>query len=104
MEKLVMVPFKGPVRRPMKFATTLFVKAHIITFIRTKLLPLIIIINIISFCYFTTQSITFFVVSFHLGCNVNGTIGTGKDQGTCPKANEVCNADGTCGGAYNYIN
>ena len=33
-------------------------------------------------------------------CNVNGAVGDGSKQGTCPDAGQRCKADGTCGVYY----
>ena len=37
------------------------------------------------------------VILIRSACNVDGDVGDGTMQGTCSEANQMCNADGTCG-------
>ena len=37
-----------------------------------------------------------------LACNINGNVGDGTEQGTCPNG-KVCYSDGSCGNFYKHV-
>ena len=62
--------------------------------------------GIITYQFYHFDSVIYDTISFLVGCNNNDGMalsGTGLAQGTC-QANEICYADGTCGGTCYYQN
>ena len=98
-----MVHNKVRVKMPVTCVTKMeAVQVQIITIFVSKIIQIIININII-YCI----SLAFYInilISFREGCVVNGVAGDGTVQGTCPSNTDVCTATGTCISTSYYPN